>query len=124
MAGLIPPKIAAAYGHRAQEEGALGRARSLLRGASGKGKELTRAQRERRLREACASFEAIFVHQLLKEMRRSIPPDPFFGKSLQRDIYTSMFDMELANKVAHGKGLGIGELLYRELSRTVRTNKH
>ncbi len=120
MATLFPPELMAAYGRKAQVEGALRRTRALLRSGPSQGKGSTRAQREKRLREACAGFEAIFVHQLLKEMRRSIPPDPFFGKSLQRDIYTSMFDMELANKVARGKGLGIGDLLYKQLSRDLK----
>ncbi len=78
------------------------------------------AARERELREACAGFEAIFINQLLKTMRESVPESTFFGKSLQRDIYTSMFDMQVADRVAHGKGIGIGDLLYRQLSRTLK----
>ncbi len=116
MGDIVSPAAINSYVNLARQSRAADRMRSAVKGHQGKGD----AARQRRLREACAGFEAIFINQLLKGMRRSIPPDPIFGRSLQRDIYTSMFDMEVANQVAHGKGMGIGDLLYRQLSRRVR----
>jgi Rod binding domain-containing protein len=59
-------------------------------------------------------MEALFAYELIKAMRKTT------GQSLKGglggDIYTSLFDMELA-KLCAEKGLGIKEMLMRSLDR-------
>ena len=66
-----------------------------------------------RLKNACKDFESIFVYTLLKTMRRSLPKreEPAMGSAM----YTSMGDLELARSLAHGRGLGLGDLLFEQL---------
>jgi len=69
----------------------------------------------RRLRKACRDMESLFVHQLLKEMRATIPKSDLFGKSHARDIYTGMLDGRMAQEIAQNRGLGLSTLLMRQL---------
>ncbi|MBF0259441.1 MAG: rod-binding protein [Desulfamplus sp.] len=78
----------------------------------GKGKQ----KDEKALKEACQGFEAIFLNTLLKSMRSTIPEESLFGKSQGMDIYTSMHDQYLAEKISKGENsTGIGEYLYKQL---------
>ena len=76
------------------------------------------AEKARRLRKACEDMESLFVHQLLKEMRATIPKSELFGKSHARDIYTGMLDGRLAQEIAQNRGLGLSALLMRQLGGT------
>jgi len=73
------------------------------------------AEKARRLRKACQDMESLFVHQLLKEMRATIPKSDLFGKSHARDIYTGMLDGRLAQEIAQNRGLGLSALLMQQL---------
>lgn len=70
---------------------------------------------KKKLKEACRNFEAIFVAQMLKEMRPE-GDDPVFGGSHQRKIYESMMDEQMAEHLTRERSpLGVGDLLYRQL---------
>jgi flagellar protein FlgJ len=73
---------------------------------------------EQRLQEACADFEAIMITHMLKTMKSTLSGNALFNDDgLQKDFYDSMYNRELAENIAHGKNsLGIGEMLYRQLS--------
>lgn len=71
---------------------------------------------DERLKEACADFEGILLGYMLKTMKKTLSGDALFGGGLQKDIYDSMYNQELAENIAEGKNsLGIGEALYRQL---------
>ncbi len=72
--------------------------------------------KDRELRDACKDFEAILLRQLLSTMRKSIPKSEFFGNSHARDMYQSLQDEALADQLTSGRGTGLGEVLYRQLS--------
>lgn len=85
-------------------------------GNANKSKPLTAsAERARRLKKACEDMESLFVHQLIKEMRATIPKSDLFGKSQAQDIYTGMLDGRLAQEIAQNRGLGLSTLLMRQL---------
>ncbi|VFQ46362.1 rod-binding protein [Desulfoluna butyratoxydans] len=70
---------------------------------------------KKKLKEACQNFEAIFVSQMLKEMRPQ-GDDPIFGGSHGRKIYESMQDEQMAEHLTSQRSpLGVGDLLYRQL---------
>jgi len=72
-------------------------------------------EKARRLKKACEDMESLFVHQLIKEMRATIPKSDLFGKSQAQDIYTGMLDGRLAQEIAQNRGLGLATLLMRQL---------
>ena len=60
-------------------------------------------RKDEELRKACAEFESIFTHQLLKSMRRTIEKCDLFHGGSGEEIYESMLDQELA-KQSSGSG--------------------
>jgi murein DD-endopeptidase MepM/ murein hydrolase activator NlpD len=68
------------------------------------------------LREAAKEFEALFLSYMLNVMRESIEDSGLTDNGLGRDIYTELFDQELARSMAGRGALGIADLLIRKLS--------
>lgn len=68
-----------------------------------------------KLRRACAEFESIFLHYLLKSARKGLPGNGLFDKTNESKIYQSMLDEQMALSIALGRGLGLGDVLYDSL---------
>lgn len=69
------------------------------------------------LREAAREFEAVFLNQLLKAMRATVPESELFNSGGATKFYRQMHDAELARALAGtGTGLGISELIVQQLS--------
>ncbi|MEF3168689.1 MAG: rod-binding protein [Deltaproteobacteria bacterium] len=69
------------------------------------------------LRRACEDFEAIFIRQMFQIMRRTIQKSGLFGGGMQEEILTDLCDEQVANEIAHGRGIGISQALYRDLAK-------
>ncbi len=67
------------------------------------------------LREVANQFEALFVQQMLKSMRDASLGDPLLGNSDQHDMYQEMMDQQLAVEMSSGKGIGLADMLVRQL---------
>ncbi len=81
---------------------------------------LERAQEDRdsqRLREACKEMEAVFVNIVFDRMRATVKRDGLIEESLGENIFASMLDGELAQEISKGEGVGIADLLYKQLSK-------
>ncbi len=71
-----------------------------------------------KLKAACQQFEALFVHSMYKEMRKTVPTDGLVPAGSGQDVFQEMMDWEVAQKATQGSGLGIAEALYRQLQVT------
>lgn len=81
----------------------------------GQGAEKTEAETERnRLQRAVKELEALFLHEMLKEMRKTTGGEGFLGKGISGDIYDYLFHMELAKELAE-RGTGLGEMILRQM---------
>jgi murein DD-endopeptidase MepM/ murein hydrolase activator NlpD len=87
------------------------------------GKLSTKANQEQ-LKDATQQFEGLFLGYLLKVMRSTIEVDKDDTSSLGKDIYTEMFDHEIALNIAKVRSLGIGEMMYRQLAGEVEQSSH
>ncbi len=67
------------------------------------------------LREVAGQFEALFLQTMLKTMREASLGDPIFGDSNSLEMYQGMLDQQLAMEMSSGKGIGLAELLVRQL---------
>jgi flagellar protein FlgJ len=78
-----------------------------------------RAQDPSALRETAKQFESIFAKMVLSSMRQA---SSSFGDSLmgssQQDFYQGMFDDQLAVELTKGKGLGLADMLVRQLTQS------
>lgn len=75
-----------------------------------------KAVEESGLRKACAEFESIFIHYMLRAARKALPEDGLFDHTNESKIYKSMMDEQLAHVVTKGRGVGLAALLYDGLS--------
>lgn len=67
------------------------------------------------LRAVAGQFEALFIETLLKNVREASLADPIFGQSDQYDMYRGILDRQLSVEMASGRGIGLAEMLVRQL---------
>lgn len=68
-----------------------------------------------RLRQSSRDLEGVFVEQLFKAMRETVPENTLFSGGAGEEMFTSMMDSHLASQVPDGWNDGLGEALYRQL---------
>ena len=69
------------------------------------------------LREVARQFEALFTHMLMKNMRAASLSDGLLDNQ-QSKFYRDMFDQQLSTELSDRGGLGIADLLVRQLGGT------
>lgn len=67
------------------------------------------------LREVAGQFEALFLQMMLKNMRSASLGDPIMGDSKQHELYRDMMDQQLSLDMARGKGIGLADMLVRQM---------
>jgi len=67
------------------------------------------------LRAVAQQFEGVFARMLIKSMRETSFGDGLMD-SEQSDFYRDMFDQQLSVELAKGRGLGLADMLMRQLS--------
>jgi flagellar protein FlgJ len=70
---------------------------------------------EQRLRAVAKQLEGVFVQELFKAMRETVPKDGFTDGGAGEDVFTGMMDEKIATHVPEHWDRGIGESLYRQL---------
>jgi len=70
----------------------------------------------KQLKSLSKQFESIFVHQLLKSMRSTVQKTGLFD-SHATNMYESLHDEEIAKLMTEQKGIGLAEIIYRDLAR-------
>jgi flagellar protein FlgJ len=66
------------------------------------------------LRQAAQQFEAMFTEMMLKSAHETQFGDDLTGQ--QGQFYQDMFDQQLSMQMASGKGLGLADMLVRQLN--------
>ncbi len=67
------------------------------------------------LRKAASQFEALFIQMVLKSMREAKLADGMFENE-SNDHYRDMFDGQLSVSLSQGRGLGLADVIVRQLS--------
>lgn len=79
------------------------------------------AQQQKKLREACEGFEAMYLSMMYKQMRATVPESELFGKKSNAiKIFEDMRDTELMNQAAKSGGIGLADMMMKQLSPTIR----
>jgi peptidoglycan hydrolase FlgJ len=71
--------------------------------------------RKAKLEQACQDFESLFIHQMLEQMRKTVPEGGLFSGGKAEALYTSMLDSEVAKSISRQRGMGLASVLYRQL---------
>ncbi len=83
-----------------------------LRGQSEFGKGASQKEMEKVARD----FESVFINKLFESMRKAIPKSDLLDSSAMV-MYQTMMDQEMAKEMSKQKGMGMGEMVYNDLSR-------
>lgn len=75
------------------------------------------------LRKSSQEFETMLVREMIKAMRQSVPDGGLFEKDTASETFIEMLDMETAKSATGGKGLGIAELMYKQMATLIEKKK-
>ena len=69
------------------------------------------------LKKATQQFEGYFLHELLKEMRKTVPEDKLLGDDGHgQEIFQDMMDQTLSESMASRGDLGMAKMMYDQLA--------
>jgi flagellar protein FlgJ len=77
-----------------------------------------KSRQEKKLRKACADFESIFLYQMFKTMRNTIPQSGLTNKMTGKDTYQMMMDQKISEELAKKGGMGLQGVLFNQLHKT------
>jgi peptidoglycan hydrolase FlgJ len=69
-----------------------------------------------KLMNTCIEMESIFVSKMLKEMRNTLPKEKLIDGGFAEKIFEDMLYDEYALNLSKTSNLGLGKMLYNELS--------
>ncbi len=72
-------------------------------------------EQENEIKKVAQQFESIFINQVFKEMRKTVPESGLFD-SYAMDMFQGMLDEEMSNELSKGNGLGLRDMIYKQLS--------
>ncbi|PCK08133.1 MAG: hypothetical protein COA42_10830 [Alteromonadaceae bacterium] len=78
------------------------------------------------LKKVAKQFESMFIDMMMKGMRSANAvfeqeDSPFNSK--EEGFYRDMYDKQLSQKMANGRGIGIADVMYRQMSRSYNFDK-
>ncbi|MEK7279812.1 MAG: rod-binding protein, partial [Nitrospirota bacterium] len=76
------------------------------------------------LKKAAKEFESYFISYMLKEMRKTVPADSLLGGGRGEEIYRSFQDEELAKSMVESGGIGLSDIIIRDLSGALKSNQY
>ena len=68
------------------------------------------------LRAVAKQYEGMFARMMIKSMRDAVGTDPIFGSD-EENTYQGMYDDQLSIEITKGKGLGLADMLVRQLQK-------
>ena len=76
-----------------------------------------------KLKKTCQDMEAMFLNMMLADMRKTVQNSKLVDDS-KEDIMTSMLDGEMTKNMAKAGGMGLADMLYRQLRMTAQNEKN
>jgi Rod binding domain-containing protein len=70
------------------------------------------------IRQAAEAFESYFLQMMLREMRKTtLNENSFIPKSHAEKIFTDMLDERVSKDAAAAGGVGLADMIYRQMTR-------
>lgn len=82
-----------------------------------------KARKLESLKESTKEFEAIYLMEAMKAMRKSIPEGGLFKKTAATETWQEMLDMQTVRQGVETQGLGLAEEMYRQLAPLIENAK-
>jgi flagellar protein FlgJ len=118
---MEPASVSAVYGSLTGRFSPIGAEKTSgsLREVEGQSGQSSLDAQKAKLRKASRDFEAIFIRELLKNMRSTLQDGGMFGSGPQGEIFSGMMDDAIADKIAGQGDLGLGNILYQRMVRMI-----
>jgi len=68
-----------------------------------------------RLRASARDLEAVFIQQMFKAMRETVPTDGLMSGGSSEEMFTTLMDQHIAGQVPDRTPSGLAEAVYRQL---------
>lgn len=75
-----------------------------------------RKDRPQDIEQAAADFEALLLHQMFQSMWATVPQQGLISGGREEQYFRDMFTEGLARDISQGPGIGIKEVIMRELT--------
>ncbi len=76
--------------------------------------EAQQAKDDAKLKATCKDMEAMFLNMMMADMRKTVQKSNLVDTSTE-DMMTSMLDSEMTKNMASAGGMGLADMLYRQL---------
>lgn len=76
-----------------------------------------------KLRETSQEFEAMYINEMYKAMRKTVPESELIEKNSAEKMYQEMQDMEMARSISQGQGVGIADAIYNQMAPLIEQQK-
>lgn len=76
---------------------------------------------EKALKEACNQFEGILLQMMYKQMKATVPKSSLFPEDAGTEFFESMLDDKLVENASQTSGIGLADLLYKQLSKQMKS---
>ena len=82
------------------------------------------ASQESKIKSACMEMESMFIQNMFKEMRASIPKGGLTSGGKAEEMFTEMLDAELARNLSASGGIGLSSMVQRQLETVPEIGKN
>lgn len=72
---------------------------------------------DKELKNVCKNFEGIILNMMYKDMKATVPKSDLIPEDPGKDIFDSMLNDKLVDEAAKSGGLGLADVLYKQLSK-------
>lgn len=72
---------------------------------------------DKKLKKACSDLEAVFLNMMFKQMRNTVQKSDFLNGGYAEEMYEDMLYEKYAEEISKGRGTGLGDMLYEQLSK-------
>ncbi|MAD60801.1 MAG: hypothetical protein CMH49_04685 [Myxococcales bacterium] len=67
------------------------------------------------IKEAARTFESLFLNEIMKNMRKTLPEDGLLNQGFANNVFNSMLDQEYSQIASKSGQLGLAEVIARQL---------
>ena len=75
---------------------------------------------DKKLKKACNELEAVFASMMFKQMRNTVRKSGLIDGGTAEEMYEDMLFDKYAEEISKGKGIGLGDILYKQLSKSMK----
>lgn len=66
-------------------------------------------------------FEALLLKQMIDSMWNTVPKEGLLSGSNEENMYRDMLNQALATSISEGKGIGVKEVIMKDINRLTKT---